>query len=92
MLFMIYCVDKPGNGQVRADNRNDHLAYLKSHREQLVAAGPTTTDDGGGMTGSLLLMDFPDRASAECFAENDPYAKAGLFERVEIKPWKKVLP
>ena len=29
---------------------------------------------------------------AEKFAEDDPYAKAGLFESVSIRPWKKVLP
>ena len=42
------------------------------------------------MTGSLLIMDFPDRAGAEAFAADDPYNKAGLFQSVEIKAWKKV--
>lgn len=92
MLFMIHCVDKPDSASVRAANRDDHIAYLKSHGDQLMAAGPTTTEDGAGMTGSLLLMEFPDRSAAEAFAAGDPYAKAGLFEKVEIKPWKKVLP
>jgi uncharacterized protein YciI len=44
------------------------------------------------MTGSLLILDFADRTEAQAFADGDPYAKAGLFERVEIRPWRKVLP
>jgi uncharacterized protein YciI len=92
MLFVIHAVDKPGHGQVRTDNRPDHIAHLKAHSEQIITAGPTTSDDGSQMTGSLLIVDFPDRAAAERFAAEDPYSKAGLFERVEIQPWKKTFP
>ena len=75
-----------------AENRPDHVAYLKAQGDQLVAAGPTTSDDGAAMTGSLLILDFAGRAEAEAFAAADPYAKAGLFDSVTIKPGKKVLP
>ena len=37
-------------------------------------------------------MEFDDMAQAQAFADNDPYAKAGVFESVSIKPWKKVYP
>jgi uncharacterized protein YciI len=92
MLFVIYCVDRPGRSQVRLDNRPAHLAFLESYKANLVAAGPLQSDDGAGMLGSLLIMDFPDRAAAEAFAAGDPYAAAGLFESVVIRRWKKVLP
>ncbi len=92
MLFMIHCVDKPGHGEVRAANRAAHLDYLKSRGNKIVVAGPTTSDDGQAMTGSLLIMDLAGRAEAEAFAAGDPYNLAGLFESVTIKPWKKVLP
>lgn len=92
MQFLIRCQDKPGHAQVRADNRPQHLEHLKAHLDHIVAAGPTLSEDGEAVTGSLLLVDFPDRAAAEAFAEADPYARAGLFERVEISRWKKVLP
>ena len=42
--------------------------------------------------GSVLVMEFDDLAQAQAFADNDPYAKAGVFENVSIKPWKKVYP
>ncbi len=90
MHFIVYCIDKPGHAQVRADNRADHVEFLKSHRAQIVTAGPTLDDAGDGMTGSLLIVDFPDATAAEGFAANDPYARAGLFESVTIKPWKMV--
>jgi uncharacterized protein YciI len=92
MLYMIHCVDKPGHQDLRAANRPAHVAYLKSFGDKLVAAGPTETDDGAAMTGSLIILDCDKRADAEAFCRNDPYAKAGLFERVEVSRWKRVLP
>ena len=55
------------------------------------AAGPTLGDDNAP-NGSVLVMEFDDRSQAQAFADNDPYAKAGVFESVSIKPWKKVYP
>ncbi len=92
MLFVIRCLDKPGHQSVRAGNRAAHLAYLDQYADRLVFAGPTLTDDGGGMTGSLLVIDLDDRAAADAFCAGDPYAKAGLFERVEVAPVKQVYP
>ena len=92
MLFAILCTDKPDHQQVRADNRPAHLAYLEAHASQILLGGPLPNDDGSAMTGSLLVLDFADRAAAEAFAEGDPYNQAGLFESVAIKPFRKVFP
>jgi uncharacterized protein YciI len=92
MLFFIRCRDKAGAAGVRAANRAAHLDHLERHAGQIVAAGPTLTDDREGMTGSVLFMDFPDRAAAEAFVAADPYATAGLFDSVEILAWKQVYP
>jgi uncharacterized protein YciI len=67
--------------------RPDHLTYLESLGGALKAAGPFTGDDGKP-TGSLVILEAADKAAAEAIAENDPYAKAGLFAAVEIRPWK----
>lgn len=90
MHFIIHCTDKADSAHIRADNRPAHVDFLKNHRDNLYTAGPTLTEDGDGMTGSLLIVDFPDRAAAEAFASADPYAQAGLFDSVVIKPWKLV--
>lgn len=92
MLFAITCRDKADHQQVRMDNRPAHLDFIKSYADQIFAVGPMTSDDGASMIGSLLLMNFADRAAAEVFCASDPYAKAGLFETTTIDAWKKVLP
>ena len=90
MLFVIHAIDKPGSADVRLKTRSAHLDYLTAYGDKVVAAGPTLTEDGVGMTGSVLIIEAADRAGAEDFARNDPYAKAGLFQDTSIMPWRKV--
>jgi uncharacterized protein YciI len=92
MLYVIHCIDKPGKAEVRAANRIAHLGYLTTYGEKVVAAGPTLSEDGETMTGSLLILDFAGREEAEEFVAGDPYTMAELFETVTIQPWKKVFP
>jgi uncharacterized protein YciI len=92
MNFVLYCVDKAGHGHIRTENRPAHVDYLKSNLERIVLAGPMLSDDGEAMLGSVLVIEAADRAAAEAFAAGDPYAKAGLFESVTIKAFKKVFP
>lgn len=92
MLYVISCVDKADHAHVRAANRPDHVEYLRSFSDQMFAAGPTLTEDGEGMNGSVIIVEFETAADAQKFADNDPYKKADLFESVSIRPWKKVLP
>ena len=87
MLFALICTDKPQSLDLRMSVRPDHLNYLDGLGAALKAAGPFTDDDGKP-TGSLVIIEAADMAAARAMAENDPYAKAGLFAAVEIKPWK----
>ena len=91
MHFIIHCTDKPDSTNLRSITRTAHIDFIERHRDSVFVAGPTLTEDGEGMNGSLLVVDFPSLADANAFAANDPYAKAGLFESVIIKPWKMVL-
>ena len=92
MHFVFRCLDRPDAAEVRRANRDAHLAHLATVEPQILAAGPLLADDQASMVGSLLVIDFPDRAAAEAFAAADPYAKAGLFESVSITAWKRVYP
>jgi uncharacterized protein YciI len=88
-LFALICTDKPDQEPLRKANRDAHLAYI--HDTGVVfQAGPFLSDDGS-MIGSLVVLDVADRASAEAWAANDPYALAELFDAVVIKAWKKVI-
>lgn len=90
MLYALICTDKPGALQTRLDNRADHLAFLKAMGDKLKAAGPFLNDDGG-MTGSLVVIEAANRDEALAVASEDPYARAGLFGSVEIRPWNWVI-
>jgi uncharacterized protein len=87
-MFALIAIDKPGARDLRAANRGAHLDYADSSGA-VVIAGPFL-DAEGNMTGSLLILDLPDMAAAEAWAAEDPYVKAGLFESVTIRAWKKV--
>ena len=87
MLYVITCTDKPNVADLRVDNRDIHVDYLKSKGDQLKLGGRTTTPDGKSATGSILIIDVDSLADAEAFANNDPFAKAGVFESVSIRPW-----
>ena len=87
MLFALICTDKPQSLELRLSVRPDHLKYLESLGTALKAAGPFT-GDAGQPIGSLVVIEAADRAAATAMAEADPYARAGLFAAVDIRPWK----
>ena len=89
MRIALITRDKAGALQTRLDNRDAHLAYIKE-TGVVEMAGPFL-DENGTMTGSLIVMNVENMAAAQDWAENDPYAKAGLFEKVRIEEWKKVV-
>jgi uncharacterized protein YciI len=91
MIYVFVCKDKPDHLQVRLDNRPAHVAYLNELNAAgtLKFAGPFL-DEAGKPCGSLVAVEAADIAAARSLAENDPYAKAGLFENVDIRPWNWV--
>ncbi len=91
MLFALTCSDKPGSLSIRQETRAEHLAYLESFADQLVFAGPLLGEDDKPC-GSVIVIDVPDRHAAETFAAGDPYARAGLFAKVEIHATRQVFP
>ena len=92
MHFAIQCLDKDGHGDIRAENRPAHIDYLKTNERRVLAAGPLLDESGRQPIGSLLIMEFDDHAAVEAFVAGDPYTEAGLFEEVQIRPWRKVFP
>ncbi len=89
MLFVIIGHDGPNGARLRPSVRPAHLANLQPLVDagRVVVGGPFT--DGSG---SLMVVDFEDERAARTFAENDPYMVEGVFERVEVKPFRKVVP
>lgn len=97
MLWMILGRDRADSAQARAAARPAHLDRLQALHAQgkVVLAGPLPAEaDGaeGGMVGSLIVADFADRQAAEQWIAADPYCTQGVFELVEVQPFKQVLP
>lgn len=90
MLFALLCTDRPKSLDLRLSVRPDHVKYLESLGDVMKAAGPFLGDDGQP-NGSLVIIEARDRAEAQALADADPYAKAGLFASVEIRPWRWTL-
>ena len=88
MPYVIHALDRSDAGDLRARTRPEHLAYVGGF--DLLYGGPLLDDDGA-MCGSLIVLDVESREAAEEFAAGDPYALAGLFERVAITGFRPVL-
>lgn len=89
MLIALIARDKSGALETRKANRDAHLAYIDA-TGVVNQAGPLL-DDADQMIGSLIILDVADMSAAQSWADSDPYAKAGLFESVELIPWKRVI-
>lgn len=89
MRIALITRDKTDSLKIRLDNRDAHLAYI-AQTGVVEMAGPFLDTDGT-MCGSLVIMNVDTLADAQTWADNDPYAKAGLFEKVRIEEWKKVI-
>ncbi len=91
MPYAIRTKDEPDHGDLRAELRDAHLAFLNANLHKLLAAGAVIDDDGACGHGGILIVETDDRAEAEAFAADDPFTKAGLFESVTVTRWRKAI-
>ena len=89
MLIALIAKDNPDHLKVRTTNRPAHVEYLKSS-EQISQAEPLLSQNGQ-MIGSLIILEVANMQEAKDWAAHDPYAKAGLFQSVELISWNKVI-
>jgi len=84
---MVAAFDKPGMLEMRLSKRPEHLDYLKTLGDRIKVGGAMLSDDEHPL-GSLLIIEAEDRDAIEAVVAADPFAKAGVFERVDIRPWR----
>ena len=89
MPFFIETYDKDELQHLRAAHRAEHLAYLEANKHLIIAGGGKLVDDGSRAVGSVLLVAVETREEAEKFIQDDPFFKAGLFEKTVINRWRK---
>lgn len=99
MFYALIAEDHPGSLDRRKANRPAHLARLAALESdgRLLLAGPHPAMDSpdpgpAGFSGSLVVAEFESLAAAQAWAAEDPYQAAGVYARVTVKPFLKVLP
>lgn len=99
MLYAIISEDVPNSLPLRMQARPAHLARLQDMHaaKRIIIAGPhpaIDSEDPGeaGFTGSLIIAEFESLEAARAWADADPYVAAGVYSKVTVKPFKKVLP
>ncbi len=92
MLFVLYGVDRPGDGaDVRRANRTAHLQYVVDNTE-IFRYASALLDHEEKMVGSLMMIELPDRDALARFLAEEPYSPAGLFEPYYIHETRQVVP
>jgi uncharacterized protein YciI len=99
---MWYVIDARDGADVlakRLEARPRHLERLHALRDagRLLVAGPCPAIDAvdpgpAGFSGSLILAEFESLDAARAWAAADPYVEAGVYEHVDVRPFKPVLP
>jgi uncharacterized protein YciI len=99
MLYAIIGLDRPDSLSARLSVRPAHLERLNALRDagRIVLAGPFPAIDSpdpgpAGFSGSLIVAEFASLEAARAWADADPYIGAGVYERVDVRPFKQVLP
>ena len=92
MLYAFLLIDRAGAAELRARHRPAHKAYLAGVADRICVAGPLLADDGQTMNGSLLVIDFDSREAADAWLRDEPFTRAGVYERQELHPMLSLWP
>ena len=99
MWYAIIGKDYPDSLEKRLQHRPAHLERLRALTDagRIAIAGPfpqIDSDDPGpaGYSGSLIVAEFESLEEAQSWADQDPYLLNGVYQSVDVKPFKKVLP
>lgn len=91
MLYAVWATDRPGTLAERQRVREAHRARLRDpgdHPVRVVQAGVTLDETTGAMNGTLLVVQAETLASVRAFVDGDPYVAAGVYDTIDIRPWR----
>lgn len=99
MWYAIMAEDVADSLEKRLQARPAHLERLRALQAagRLLLAGPFPAIDSidpgpAGFTGSLIVAEFADLATAQIWANEDPFVQNGVYGNVLVKPFRKTLP
>ncbi|KGI78205.1 YciI family protein [Oleiagrimonas soli] len=99
MWYAIIGFDHPESLDKRKAARPAHLARLQALQAEgrMRLAGPFPAIDSAepgpaGFSGSLIVAEFASLDAARAWADADPYVEAGVYARVDVRPFLQVMP
>jgi uncharacterized protein len=75
---------KTGTPEFFRQHLNAHETYFASYGDSFIFRGPIRSADGADNIGTALLLELPDRAAADAFWNNEPFARNGGYTRDSI--------
>tara|TARA_B100001093_G_scaffold463668_1_gene479934 strand:+ start:695 stop:994 length:300 start_codon:yes stop_codon:yes gene_type:complete len=99
MWYAIVTQDYENSLDKRMNVRSEHITRLKKLLDdgRLLLAGPNPAIDASepgpaGFTGSIIIAEFDSLEDAKSWAKEDPYTKANVTKKINVKPFNLVLP
>lgn len=86
LQYVLLCRDAAGAPELRARFREEHVAHVRGSG-MVRLAGPLT-DEAGGVIGSLLIVEATELAAVQAFSQTDPFQRQGVYESVDILPFR----
>ncbi len=90
-LFLITLRDVPDNTGIRSRLLTEHMAHINRHLGAIRLAGPWLREADGKPGGAMLLVQAADAATARRMIEDDPYFRAGLWEDMQLHPFRDLV-
>ena len=90
MQFIITAHDGENMLEKRMAVRPRHLEGMAKLGKHIVCAGGLL-DDEGKPKGSVLVLDFEERAALDEYLKNEPYVTEHVWEKVEVESLNVVI-
>jgi len=86
MIYCFFCKDGPDAPRLRKAHLEAHLDHIEKVVNSMPVAGPVSDADGT-MCASLIMIDAASETAARDIFNQDPYAKAQIWDSVEVLPF-----
>ena len=91
MLFAVLFTDKPGQGALRAEHLEAHIAWVADHRGTVLVAGSLRAEPQAVPKGGLWVVEAASKEAVLDLMKSDPFYTCGLRENVEVLHWSKAI-
>jgi len=91
-LFTIICLDKRNGLERRMSVREAHMAYVRAQPPGFIKLAGPFLDARGEMCGSMFIFEAEGREAIDAYLAKDPYLLGGVFDSVDVRPWRVTIP